>query len=175
MNESDLIRLRHMRDAARKALAFAEGKSRASLDQDEMLVLSLVKCIEIIGEAASKVSESCQRECQNIPWADIVAMRNRLIHAYFDINLNIVWSTGSTGIATVGQRVGRDTPIELDKITLQEEHAHHQQSWIFALRNLAHPVGFDTVRFKFSKRIDAVGNFSSRRRCHDFVEQVGGV
>ncbi len=93
MNESDTIRLRHMRDSAKKAIAFTAGKAREDLDKDEMLVLSLVKCIEIIGEAASKVSDRGQKECPNIPWADIVGMRNRLIHAYFDINLNIVWKT----------------------------------------------------------------------------------
>jgi uncharacterized protein with HEPN domain len=93
MNESDAIRLRHMLDAARKAISFAAGYTRNDLDKNEMLTLSLVKCIEIIGEAASKVSDACQRECPNIPWGDIVGMRNRLIHAYFDINLNIVWQT----------------------------------------------------------------------------------
>ncbi len=93
MDESDIIRLRHMRDAANKAISFASDKTRADLDDDEKLVLSLVKCIGIIGEAASKVSAECEEECQNIPWADIIGMRNRLIHAYFDINLNIVWKT----------------------------------------------------------------------------------
>ena len=93
MNESDVIRLQHMREAANKAISFASGKTRADLDDDEKLVLSLVKCIEIIGEAASKISKECETECSNIPWADIIGMRNRLIHAYFDINLNIVWKT----------------------------------------------------------------------------------
>jgi uncharacterized protein with HEPN domain len=82
-----------MLDAARKAIAFVKGRARNDLDKDEMLTLSLVKCIEIIGEAASKVSDRCQKECADIPWADIIGMRNRLIHAYFDINLNIVWQT----------------------------------------------------------------------------------
>lgn len=58
-----------------------------------MLVLALIKCVEIIGEAANKVSEECRQELQGIPWADIVGMRHRLIHGYFDINLDIVWRT----------------------------------------------------------------------------------
>lgn len=58
-----------------------------------MLTLSLVKCIEIVGEAASRVSEQCQRENPGIPWEDIIGMRNRLFHAYFDINLNNLWNT----------------------------------------------------------------------------------
>lgn len=93
MHKNDAIRLRHMLDAAREALSFAAGKTRSDLDRDRMLVLSLVKSIEIIGEAASRVSPECRSECSAISWTDVIAMRNRLIHAYFDINLDIVWQT----------------------------------------------------------------------------------
>jgi uncharacterized protein with HEPN domain len=93
MHKDDAIRLRHMLDAGREALSFAEGKLRTELDANRMLALSLVKSIEIIGEAASRVSPDCRAQCNEIPWPDIVAMRNRLIHAYFDINLDILWHT----------------------------------------------------------------------------------
>lgn len=93
MHKIDAIRLQHMLDAAREALSFTAGKTRSHLDTDRMLVLSLVKSIEIIGEAGGKVSLDCRSECPAISWADIIAMRNRLIHAYFDINLDIVWQT----------------------------------------------------------------------------------
>jgi uncharacterized protein with HEPN domain len=58
-----------------------------------MLVLSLIKEIEIVGEAATQVSEVTREHLPGIPWADIVGMRNRLVHAYFDINLEILWRT----------------------------------------------------------------------------------
>ena len=58
-----------------------------------MVVLSLVKDIEIVGEAASKVSLETRERCGGIPWLDIIDMRNHLIHAYFDVDLNIVWNT----------------------------------------------------------------------------------
>lgn len=58
-----------------------------------MLMLSLVKLIEIISEAANQVSDSGRELTPNIPWVDIVSMRNRLVHAYFDINLDILWQT----------------------------------------------------------------------------------
>lgn len=93
MLHSDAIRLRHMLDAALEAQSFVIGKSRIDLDGDRMLVLSLVKSIEIIGEAATKVSDEARSDNPVIPWQDITAMRNRLIHAYFDINLDIVWDT----------------------------------------------------------------------------------
>jgi len=82
-----------MLDAGQEALLFSEGKTRADLNMNRMLVLSLVKDIEIIGEAASKVSrETCESLIQ-IPWLQIVGMRNRLIHAYFDVDLDILWKT----------------------------------------------------------------------------------
>lgn len=93
MRADDSIRISHMQEAAEKAVGFSAGKTRADLDDKEMLVLSLVKCVEIIGEAANKVSDETQREIPTIPWTDIIGMRHRLIHGYFDINLDIVWTT----------------------------------------------------------------------------------
>jgi len=63
-----------------------------------MLVLALVKDIEIVGEAAAKFSENLQRSNPDIPWSDIIGMRHRLIHAYFEINLDILWETVVTDL-----------------------------------------------------------------------------
>jgi uncharacterized protein with HEPN domain len=82
-----------MLDAAREAITFTQGRTRAELDRDRMLVLALVKEIEIVGEAASQVSQVTRAELDEIPWRDIVGMRNRLVHAYFEINLDILWRT----------------------------------------------------------------------------------
>jgi uncharacterized protein with HEPN domain len=93
MRGDDLIRLRHMLDAAKEGLSFVKNKTRKDLDSDRMLVLSIVKSIEIVGEAAAKVSQETKEKCTELPWANIIAMRNRLIHVYFDIDLDRVWDT----------------------------------------------------------------------------------
>ena len=93
MNASDRIRLQHMLDVAREAISFASGKTRESLDDDRMLSLALIKDIEIIGEAASRVTEEIQQAHSHIPWHAIIGMRNWLIHVYFDIDLDLVWDT----------------------------------------------------------------------------------
>lgn len=93
MTNNDLIRLRHMLDAAKEAQSYLVGKKRLDLDHDRMLVHSLVRCLEIVGEAAARVSEQCRSKTASIPWTDVVSMRNRLIHAYFEINLDLVWDT----------------------------------------------------------------------------------
>jgi uncharacterized protein with HEPN domain len=82
-----------MLDAAREAMSFAAGRSRRDLDRDRMLVLAIVKDVEIIGEAASRTTPATQAAHPEIPWAQIIAMRNRLIHAYFDVDLQVVWDT----------------------------------------------------------------------------------
>ena len=93
MHERDLIRLRHMLDAAEEAVNFIVGRKREDLDTDRMLALTLVRSIEIVGEAGPRVSEGGRTEVPDIPWREIVAVRNRPIHAYFDVDLDVVWRT----------------------------------------------------------------------------------
>ncbi len=96
MLRDDRIRLSHMRDAAKEALSFVVAKTRDDLDNNRQLVLALLKSIEIIGEAAAKISPDWKSKSSEIPWRDIIAMRNRLIHAYFDVDLDILWQTVTT-------------------------------------------------------------------------------
>ena len=93
MRKDDLIRMRHMLESAKEALSFAQNKKRSDLDFDRMLTLSIVKDVEMIGEAASKVTQESRDLHPEVPWASIIAMRNRLIHVYFDIDLDRVWDT----------------------------------------------------------------------------------
>ena len=93
MKNEDRIRLQHMLEAARDALSFAEGRIREDLDADRQLALAVVKCVEIMGEAASQVSPETQGELPELPLAKMVAMRHRLVHTYYDVNLGVVWST----------------------------------------------------------------------------------
>jgi len=93
MPVGDTTRLRHMLDAGREAVSFVEGKTRGDLNGNRQLALSLVKCIEIMGEAAANVGIETRQEHNEIPWQGVVAMRNRLIHGYFDIDLDRVWAT----------------------------------------------------------------------------------
>jgi len=80
-----------MLDHAREAVALAQGKSRADLDRDRLLELALVRLLEIVGEAASRIpSEDCVRYPE-IPWPQIVSLRNRLIHGYDAVDLDILW------------------------------------------------------------------------------------
>ncbi len=83
--------LRHMLDHAREAVVLAQGKSRADLDRDRLLELALVRLLEIVGEAASRVSDEDSAKYHEIPWPQIIGLRNRLIHGYDAVDLDILW------------------------------------------------------------------------------------
>ena len=93
MLEADRIRVTHILEAAKEALSFTAGKSRLNFETDRQLQMAVVREIEIIGEAAGKVSEETRSKYPDIPWLKIANMRNHLAHVYFDIDLDIVWDT----------------------------------------------------------------------------------
>jgi uncharacterized protein with HEPN domain len=113
MRKDDAVRLRHMLDAAREAVGFARGQTRANLNDDRKLVLALVKDIEIIGEAAYQVSPSARNQLPSIPWEDIIGMRHRLVHAYFDTNLEILWRTVQDDLPLLIAELERAMPSEM--------------------------------------------------------------
>lgn len=82
-----------MREAAAEAISFAHQKTFADLERDRQFQLAVVRCVEIIGEAASRITEECRAEQPQIPWARIINTRHRLVHAYFDVNLEVIWRT----------------------------------------------------------------------------------
>jgi uncharacterized protein with HEPN domain len=86
------VRVRHMRDHACEAVEMARGRSRADLDADRQLNLALVRLMEVVGEAAARVPEEFRRQHPELPWQDIADLRNRLIHGYDMVNLDVLWA-----------------------------------------------------------------------------------
>ena len=87
----DTVSLRHMLDHAREAVSFIQNRSRSDLDTDRLLSLALVRLAEVVGEAAARVSKARRRQHSEIPWSQIVGLRNRLIHGYDTIDFDILW------------------------------------------------------------------------------------
>jgi uncharacterized protein with HEPN domain len=77
--------------AARKVMKYAQGVDFERFDQDEILQDAIMRRIQIIGEAARKVSEEFKEKHPGIPWYEISGMRNRLIHEYFRVIPEKVW------------------------------------------------------------------------------------
>jgi len=85
------IRLRHMLDYSREAVALLAGRTRGDLDADRQLNLALVRLLEIVGEAASRTTDEERLQCPSIPWSQIVGLRNRLIHGYDSVDFDVLW------------------------------------------------------------------------------------
>ena len=89
----DEIRLRHVLDHAQEAVDMVRGRRREDLEKDRMLQLALVRLVEIVGEAAARVSPEAQERFTSIPWQQARGMRNRLIHGYDKVDLDVLWDT----------------------------------------------------------------------------------
>jgi uncharacterized protein with HEPN domain len=88
----DELRLTHMLDHALEAMAMCRGRERADLDRDRMLNLALVRLVEIVGEAANRVSDARQQRHPEIPWRQVIGVRNRIAHGYDQIDYDILWA-----------------------------------------------------------------------------------
>ena len=90
-NHDDQVSVRQMLDHAREIVALARGKTREDLDADRTLNLALARLMEIIGEAAGRVSDDYRAARPDIPWAQVIGLRNRLIHGYDTLDFDILW------------------------------------------------------------------------------------
>lgn len=100
-NPRTLARLEDMLSYAQEAVEITKGKTRQDLDDERLLNLAVVRLLEIIGEAANKIPREECWKYPEIPWSAIVSMRNRLIHAYGDIDLDIVWQVVKDNLPTL--------------------------------------------------------------------------
>ncbi len=90
---NDWVTLKQMVDHAVEAIELTQEEGRESLDQNRLLELGLVRLVEIVGEAAGRISLETQARHPQIPWPQIISMRNRLVHGYDSVDLDILWQT----------------------------------------------------------------------------------
>src|SRR5260370_36775457 len=112
MPPTDDERLVHMRDFGRGAIALVAGKSPEEVMQDRVLSLALTYLVETIGEAASHISRGRQASIPDIPWRDIVNARNRIIHGYDLLDIEIVDTIVRTDLPPLVSALERALPGE---------------------------------------------------------------
>ena len=110
MPRDDESFLMDMLVAARDAIAYAEGLSFADFERNREKQRAIVNAVQEIGEAASRISSEFSNAHPTIPWRKIVGMRNRLVHAYFDIELDFVWDTVRNDLPDLAARLEALTP-----------------------------------------------------------------
>ena len=98
MRPEDAAHLWDMRDAALRLAAIVSGVTRERFMADDLVLLSVERLLQNIGEAARRVSEECRREHPDVPWTQIIAQRNVLVHEYGEVNPELVWLTASRDV-----------------------------------------------------------------------------
>ena len=106
----DLVSLGHMLEASGWGLSIAEGRTRRDLDLDLPLFLALCRTVEVVGEAANRVSDATQSRTPEIPWHQIIGMRNHLAHQYDKINYDTLWGVVTIHLVPLAENVRRLLP-----------------------------------------------------------------
>jgi uncharacterized protein with HEPN domain len=104
--QPDEVRLLHIRDATDTAARFVADRTRADLATDDMLRLALTKRLEIVGEAAKQLTTAGRSRYPDVAWDDAARMRDRLVHHYFDIDLDVLWATVTEDLPGLQRSIG---------------------------------------------------------------------
>ncbi len=111
---SPLVSLRQMLDHAREAVGLVRGRTRRDLDDDRLLDLALARLLEILGEAAARVPQDERARHPEIPWTALVGLRNRLIHGYDVVDLDVVWSIATADLPPLVEALDKIVAVAPD-------------------------------------------------------------
>jgi len=101
MPKGDLVYLSHMLDVARNVVRRVEHRTRAEYEADEDLRIIVAHLVQTVGEAAARVSPSFREAHPEIPWRQIVGIRNRIIHDYMDVDYDILWEVATRDLPSL--------------------------------------------------------------------------
>lgn len=105
MNERDTLRLRHILDAAERIAAYVKSADQSAFLSNPMMQDAVIRNLEVIGEACANLSAGLTQANAGIPWSKASAIRNRLVHGYFDVDLRVVWQTATDSIPAFARQI----------------------------------------------------------------------
>ncbi len=115
MPRDDEAYLMDMLLAAQDAARFASGLTFSQFEKSRLHQYAILKAIEIIGEAAARISDDTKKDHPDIPWSEIIGMRNRLVHGYFEVNLRRVWDTVQHALVALIVQIKPLVPLDDEK------------------------------------------------------------
>jgi uncharacterized protein with HEPN domain len=105
MIKSDLAYIEHILDCIRKISEFSDGLTLKEFRTNELVQDAIIRNIEVIGEASKKISVYTKQTYYKIPWKEISGMRDKLIHDYLGVDVEVVWKTIKEDIPTLGKLI----------------------------------------------------------------------
>lgn len=105
MKPDDKMRLTHMLESGREAITFLGDMSPGDLANNRMALNAIVRAVEVVGEAAAQTTPEFRARHPQIPWPQVIGMRNRLVHAYFDVDHEVVYSTVRRDIPVLNEQI----------------------------------------------------------------------
>ena len=106
MSKRDTVYLSHILDAINQIETYTADLSYHQFSENRLIQDGVIRQLEIIGEASRSLSDGFRAQHPDLPWKQIIGLRNRLIHAYFDISLGIVWDILQTDIPSLKSKIG---------------------------------------------------------------------
>ncbi len=107
MKKDSIIFISHIIESINLIEEFSKGLTKEKLADNKLKQSAIIRQIEIIGEAAKNLPKEFTEKHQDIPWKDIVGMRDKIIHQYFDIDINIVWDVLEVNLPEIKTKIQR--------------------------------------------------------------------
>ena len=108
----DNVSLRQMLDNVQEAIELAQGRLKTDFNSDRVFFLAVLKLVEIVGEAAIRVSEATQTAHPEIPWRQIIGTRHRLIHGYDAVDNDLLWEIVTADFPLLAEQIRNLLPAE---------------------------------------------------------------
>ncbi len=105
MKKDDTVYLKHISDAILQIQEYIHGMNHDTFVQKKMVQDAVIRQIEIIGEATKQISQRIRNKYKQIPWNDIAKMKDKLIHYYMGVDIEIVWATIKKDIPTLKSEI----------------------------------------------------------------------
>lgn len=106
--KDDSVYLQHMLESIETIESYTEDVTEADFRERSMLQDAVIRQLEVLGEAAMQLSEETRNEYEDVPWQDITGMRNKLIHGYFGVDIDVVWETVIDDLPRLRRRLETD-------------------------------------------------------------------
>jgi uncharacterized protein with HEPN domain len=103
----DIVYLRHIRDAVGRVGSYVAGLDENRFMENPLVQDAVIRQLQVLGEAAKRLSREFRTGSPEIPWSDIAGMRNKLVHDYMGVDLEVVWETATVDIPALASRLDR--------------------------------------------------------------------